>query len=301
VNALKVSRAPLAIMFLTLGLVPLQAHAMPTTTDSRSFVPRSTYLALGDSLAFGYQENKINAEVQATGTADPATFNTGYVDNVAARLAKDKEGLAVVNYGCPGETTTSFLSGGCPYPYPLHAPIGGSQMATALTFLGAHSVDPITIDLGANDLLGLISQCGGATNLVCIQAGAPAVVGTVYANLNTIFASLRHAAPRSRIITMELYNPYAAYDPRTNAIITALNGAIAAASARNQVLVADTFTPFNLTLPQPQTICALTFFCTALHDIHPTDAGYYVIGQQFLAAGGYGRDRRPDPTANMNG
>jgi hypothetical protein len=38
--------------------------------------------------------------------------------------------------------------------------------------------------------------------------------------------------------------------------------------------------------PQPATLCALTLFCTALHDIHASDAGYAVIAQQFWLASG---------------
>src|SRR6184192_3863539 len=47
--------------------------------------PKHYYLALGDSLAFGYQQAKFNAEA-AAGGVDATTFNTGYVDDFGAKL-----------------------------------------------------------------------------------------------------------------------------------------------------------------------------------------------------------------------
>src|SRR5262247_952289 len=73
------------------------------------------YLALGDSLAFGFQPN--------------GDFTHGYVQQLSAQLP----GLVLVNLGCPGETSTTFVTGGrCPYPN------GASQLATAIAFLRAH-------------------------------------------------------------------------------------------------------------------------------------------------------------------
>ena len=36
-------------------------------------------------------------------------------------------------------------------------------------------------------------------------------------------------------------------------------------------------TPFNVVAPQPDRLCALTFICSFIPDIHPTDDGYVVI------------------------
>ena len=92
--------------------------------------------------------------------------------------------LQLVNDGCPGETTESFIHGPCAYVDPdgfmLHHPYAGgptsSQLSDAIAYLDAHpgTVNPITIDIGANDALGLIE---GTCKLeaACIAAGAPAV------------------------------------------------------------------------------------------------------------------------------
>ncbi len=67
---------------------------------------RAYYLSLGDSIAYGFQPDK-------DGKPPPSAFDTGFVDVFAARLRKIKPKLRVVNYGCPGETTVSYVRGGC--------------------------------------------------------------------------------------------------------------------------------------------------------------------------------------------
>lgn len=248
--------------------------------------PRHYYLALGDSLAFGYQQARFDAEFP---NVDPSTFNTGYVDGVASRLREIKEAIRTVNLGCPGETTVSF-SVRCAYQESglrLHTSYrGSSQLSTALVFLAAHpgKVSPITIDLGANDLNDLVGTCG--VNLGCLSLGFPPVLNQVAINLNGILAALRAAAPRSEIIVVNSYNPYAALDSATNQLAVPFNAAIAAAAAAHGARLADVFTPFNLAAVEPGTLCTLTLFCTA-HDVHASGQGYAVMAQQVWASSSY--------------
>ena len=95
------------------------------------------YVALGDSLAAGYQPG--GAELR----------DTAYPALTASRLGADGVGLTVENLGCSGETTTSLLEGGrCEYD-------AGSQLeqAEALLESRAGEVGLVTIDIGGNDLL----------------------------------------------------------------------------------------------------------------------------------------------------
>src|SRR5438046_7208932 len=116
--------------------------------------PKHYYLALGDSLAFGYQQAKFNAEA-AAGGVDATTFNTGYVDDFGAKLRAVKHPTRTVNFGCPGETTASYFSA-CAWHavggLPLHDTYAGAQESAALAFIGDHRnrVRTITIDLGAH-------------------------------------------------------------------------------------------------------------------------------------------------------
>jgi len=106
--------------------------------------PKPYYLALGDSIAYGYQAFKARAGLP------PSAFNTGYVDVFGARLREIRSGIRTVNYSCPADSTNSFVDGDCIWTktgHPLHDPYTGSQLQTALSFLRAHrgEVSPITL------------------------------------------------------------------------------------------------------------------------------------------------------------
>jgi lysophospholipase L1-like esterase len=248
---------------------------------------QSTYLALGDSLAFGYSQAKFNSLYPAE---NPADYDTGYVDDFGRVLELFKPGLQIVNDGCPGETTESFIKGPCAYQleFPLHHPYSGgpgsSQLSDALAYLGAHpgTVDPITIDIGANDALGLIE---GTCKLepACIQAGAPALFAHIGGNLALILGDLRAAAPRAQIIVLGLYNPFGATIAGGDQLTAALNETLATVAAGVGAGFANPLPIFNPpgALEAP-TICLLTNMCTPLVDIHPTDLGYAVLAGLIL-------------------
>ena len=120
--------------------------------------PKQYYLALGDSITYGYQAYKHEAGLP------PSAFNTGYVDVFAARLREIQPGITVVNYGCPGESTRSFLKGPCPWTEfgeQLHDSFIGSQLDAALSFLRTHpgEVTPITLTLWGNNVREFIADC----------------------------------------------------------------------------------------------------------------------------------------------
>ena len=274
-------RVRLFALLSALGLLVLAAIPASASTSKPKFdPPKSYYLALGDSLAFGYQQSRFIANFP---TESPSAFDTGYVNDFAGRLRGIDPAIETVNLGCPGETTSSYLAGGCPYTaqgFGLHRAYGGAQMDAAISFLKAHpgEVSPITIDLGAND----VNACGA--DQTCI-AGAIATVGE---NMAGILSTVRASAPSAEIIVMEYYNPFAFLDTGTNAASQALNSVLAGDAALVRGRTADAFTPFNLALPQPDTLCTLTFFCTS-GDVHATDRGYGVIAEQFWVASGYER------------
>jgi lysophospholipase L1-like esterase len=140
------------------------------------------YLALGDSLAFGYSQQLFN-ENKSTGE-NPAAFTNGYVDDYLKTLPA---GVALTNNGCPGETTDSLIGNGplsaqmaaalgttgeapCAYKYadklPLHNEYGGtsSQLENALERLkvigqGENPVTTVTLNIGANDQLHQLRKC----------------------------------------------------------------------------------------------------------------------------------------------
>ena len=279
----------LAALLTLLGANSAMAETSGDSTSSPRFAPPGRYyLALGDSLAFGYQQARFNANAPSE---PPTSFNTGYVDDFATLLTGVRSSVQTVNDSCPGETSSTFLSGGCPYSaagFTLHTSYSGSQMDAALSFLRARpgQVNPITLDIGSNDFNPLISACG-LNGTACLAQGAPAILAQYSANLSRILADLRSAAPTSEIIVMEYYDPYAPVQPLSIQIVQQQNAIIASLAAAYRARVADTFTPFNLTAPEPQTLCTLSLICSQ-GDIHASDAGYAVIAQQFWAASAYG-------------
>jgi len=274
----------IAIAAAIVGLLGGTSSALAASGGQDS--PGHYYLALGDSLAYGYQQAKFDAGV-AAGHLDAAAFNTGYVDDFAALVRAVQDPLPTVNFGCPGETTASYFAG-CGFSRaggPLHNAYVGSQEAAALAFLRAHrgQVGLITLDNGAND----ISPCQTSPDPACI----PNALAQVAANLNRALGELRQAAPHAEIIVMQYYDPYAAAFPITVPAILALNNVIATVAAAHGARVADAFAPINLAQPQPATLCALTLFCTA-GDVHASDAGYAAIARQFFAASSYAQSNQ---------
>lgn len=255
----------LSIMALVLGTALVAPGAANASTPKAGW-----YLALGDSLAAGYQP----------GQGDDKTG--GYVGQVAASLQ-----APLTNLACSGETTSSYLGKTANRCYP-----GSSQEAAAVAFLDAHAgtAGVITIDVGANDIDGCVP--GGQLDLKCIGNG----LGTVGTNLPAILSTLRQHAPTSRIVVLNYYNPFlAAYlqsSTRTVAILSmplanVLNGiiGISAASVGGRTAnVAGIFQSDNIwtrtTLPgvgsvptNVALICSWTWMCVR-GDIHANDTGY---------------------------
>jgi lysophospholipase L1-like esterase len=290
--------------------VPLSAFAF-TSLASASQVG-NTYLALGDSLAYGYHAGQFKSELEK-GAVEPATFNDGYVDDFGAVLRLTHPGLQVINDGCPGETTDTFIHGsgitgfcaggptGSPFPYTfLHHPYTPqtSQLADALAILKENpNVSPITLDIGANDVLQfLASKCGFPSTFTCSPAEIEAEFGHISANVFAILSQLHTAAPKAQIVLIGLYNPYPTVlpapggDQTTAALNAALQNVAAAVPNTSLANPEPAFNPSILVSGAPETadlptICAFTAMCpggtfnpaSPNADIHPTKTGYGVM------------------------
>jgi lysophospholipase L1-like esterase len=282
----------LLLMMLLLSNFAWKAAAR----DAKFSAPKDYVLALGDSLTFGFQWATF---YQSLPNVNPANFNTGYVDDFMRSLTATATGKnsQVVNYGCPQETTTTFLKVPCGYQllFPLHNSFSGSQMQAAEAFLNSNRgrVGTILISLGSNDALSLTDKDICDTDLNCIAAHFPQVLGALTQNYATILTRLRAAAPDAEIIVLGLYNPAAIAVPATNALVVTINQVIEAVAATSHSVFVNPFPAFNQAPPQPQTLCGLTGVCTPpLYDIHPSNLGYQVISDLIWTASGYTRFER---------
>src|SRR5262249_34636560 len=175
---------------------------------------KNYYLALGASLAFGFQWSIFN---QNFPSVPPELFAHGYVDSFGQMLGQVWPDIQTVNFGCVGETTNTFIQGGCLYTtqgFQLHDGYSGSQLDAAVAFLRANAgnVSPITFNLGTNDLNALVARCG--TDLSCYQLEGPHVLSEIETNLDRILGTLRSAAPYAEIITFTSYDVAFLIDPQ---------------------------------------------------------------------------------------
>jgi lysophospholipase L1-like esterase len=141
---------------------------------------KENYLALGDSISFGYSQALFNANFPA----EPVSaFEAGVVNKYWKKHKPAENGIGLINNACPGETTNSLIGNGplgaavdpengqspCAYHkagFPLHHNYGAgqSQLENALevvatdAFLGT-PVTNISLNIGANDQLHTIKVC----------------------------------------------------------------------------------------------------------------------------------------------
>jgi lysophospholipase L1-like esterase len=242
--------------------------------------PQSYYLALGDSMTYGFQPTK------AKPGARPSDFDTGYVDVFEARLRKLAPTIRVVNYGCPGESTVTFTRGGCPARadgIKLHDSYRGAQLKAALSFLRAHrgQVSPITLTLWGNDLVPL-SQRG---------KGAPKAIASFASRFDAILRQLRAAAPSAEIIVSGAWNPEADRFGQAGPLYRSVGAAISKRAGASRARVANVFAALNgrgSVRAQRARLCRLTFCSQG--DPHPNNAGYRAMADAFMTASGYPRE-----------
>jgi lysophospholipase L1-like esterase len=276
VNVKKLFPMTVALVLSLPGAAALAKSAAPGPVYQP---PQSYYLALGDSMAYGFQPTKAKAG------ARPSDFDTGYVDLFAARLRKLSPKIQVVNYGCPGESAVTFARGGCPAladGVKLHDAFRGSQLKAAQSFLRAHpgKVSPITVTLWGADLFPLSAR----------GKRAPSAIASFATRFNSILRQLRAAAPKAEIIVTGAWNPEADRLAQTEPLYRSVDAAIRHAAAASRVRVANMFAALNgpgNVKAQKARLCSITFFCSAKGDPHPTDAGYRAMADAFMAASGY--------------
>jgi lysophospholipase L1-like esterase len=257
-----------------------EASAPTSSATPSSDAAQGTYLALGDSVPFGFRGG-ATAEF-----SDAANF-VGYPELVGEEL-----GLEVVNAACPGETTASFLdvtaqSNGCENSlqsgfgyrtaYPLHVrydSLDQSQMAFAVrTLAETDDVDLVTLQIGANDAF----LCQQTTASRCLDmADLQAMAQTLQGNLDRILATLRNEAGYDGQIVVVTYYALNYADP-TGAATQLLDNAIAQVAAAHQADVADGYAAFK---PRADASAGDSVAAGLVlpNDVHPS-----ADGQQLLA------------------
>jgi lysophospholipase L1-like esterase len=226
-------------IFGFLSLIPVaNAHAQSTTY----------YLALGDSLAWGWQPV-------------PADDGLGYAQDLYRHMLHTQPNLQIQNLSCVGETSATMLGLNniyCPNWQFTKNMTTTPQMTQALSFIQAHpqQINLVTVDIGANDLLAALK--GGITLQKLLQ-----VILQLHTNLDSIFGQLRAAVgTQVPIATMTYYNPLIVLSSSPLITVGAeiFNGVISSEAAKFNVVVAPVYTAFNsgTIAQQRHNICTLT-------------------------------------------
>jgi hypothetical protein len=181
-------RSGIRTIGLAAAVLALSALLFASTAGAagaKKINPTQTYLAMGDSLAFGYSQQLFN-ENEKLGEP-PTAFEHGYANNYWNKHKPFETHLALTNQGCPGETTDSMIGNGplgaalelfaeahgeapCAYHYaaglPLHHEYGGtkSQLESTLEQIAFDEatgvpVTTLSLDIGANDQLRAVKKC----------------------------------------------------------------------------------------------------------------------------------------------
>jgi lysophospholipase L1-like esterase len=201
------------------------ANAKTKAAKPLPVVPGTRYLALGDSVTFGYMESNV---VPAPNYHNAASF-FGYPEIAGAALH------VKVGNGCensPGNPSVGYRT-----QFPLHVKYKGSQLAFALSYLKAHkNVSLVSLMIGANDFFVCqeTSADGCATT-----AEQNAVAAKVTSNIHTILGSIRKKAHYTGQIAIVNYYSLNYAVPAVNAQSQLLNKTQDAAAKPYHVIIAD--------------------------------------------------------------
>jgi lysophospholipase L1-like esterase len=270
-------------------LVLLVSIVFPGAAAARSERATFDYLALGDSLAFGF--------------VDFRTPPYGYADWLAEHFSQPQHGNVnrLINLGVasiPGETSGSFIDRGSEL----------SQLQRAIAAIdGPSNVRVVTLDIGGNDIVSLLRgadpPCADPLSLRCQMAVQAALAGfaqNYMIILDSITAALDRDPGNEALLIMTYYNGFSRpgdanplvaaqlkavaagvllgadgrIDCSASGAAIGLNDLIACIGAEYGATIVDVYPlfesdPVNLIGPD---------------NVHPTLLGYQVIADAFKAA-----------------
>lgn len=241
----------------------------------------STYLSLGDSLAFG-----VGGKDSLT---DISNGDRGYVSKFADILAARSGGVRpdVVNLGISGETSSSFFGNGFGLGGPLAVTRNTNYTGNPLPNQDALMLSTIQSQLAAGNTISTVTLSLGANDLFLAFANNTPfdqVFATFQTNELTLLTQIRTLLPGANLILLGYYDPYSPFANDSSSPYYAIAQASAQAiPAINQYIAADA-AAFNGLFVDLQPLFHghdLDYTYIATGNVHPNDLGYQVIANAF--------------------
>ncbi len=263
-----------------------------------------TYIAVGDSLAFGVGFNDT--------ATDTSNGDRGYVKGLADILQARNGGVRplVFNFGISGETSGTFSSFASGFGvdgagaaarntnYPNVTPQTVAQQTQVFGTISSehalgHKVSVITVQLGSNDLNQLLLDPNFAS---LTSAQQQAAVGTALATFGQrdygLLGALKAAAPEAAIVSLGYYDPFAPFlnitpTDSTTAQLKYTAGLTALALPALNQTIGNIASTLGDQFVNPLPLFAgneFTYTYIGAGQIHPTATGYSVITQQLGVA-----------------
>jgi lysophospholipase L1-like esterase len=225
--------AAVLIAMVLVGIGAQQAAADDGRQGSGGQEQEHRYLALGDSIPFGF-----NPDIDPPAEA----LYKGYPEKAAS-----DSNLALTNASCPGQSSSGFISltgtdNGCfgfrQFPGAMHTSYASSQLDYAVSFLRSHTnTRLVNITLGGNDLL----ICNDHSTDQCASE-LPNVLKDYEKNLKKILKAIRKVYDGT-LVAVTYYSP----DYRDSAFtgsVAAINDVEASVVGDFRGTIADGFAAF---------------------------------------------------------
>lgn len=267
------------LLFATiLGILFVPTHFPATAPITHPVAAvKHDYLALGDSLAFGFQPN--------------LNWDQGYAMQWWSELQR-RGSRSFYDYSCSGATSKEFIQGGCPFSKLQHDYYAGSQLQAAISFIKGHpgQVGPVSLDIGGDDVLPYINTqtCSVAQHKfsTALAQLEKRLTTTILPQLKQALKSAGGKAP-GQLVMMNYYDPFAKKCSIAHHYIHLLNAHLARAAARAHVPLVDVYAAYHQNIHSDADICKYTWMCSIFHSLHPNTTGYGVIMHAFERRVGY--------------
>lgn len=241
-----------------LAFVLAFALAIPASAMTGKENEAVHYVALGDSLAAGMIQD--------------GSIGKGYTGYLAEMLEADGLLLTYNNdFAVPGAKTTDILAA---LENDIVPPMPTAQEELTIKEV-IKRADVITLSIGANDILSNVDIDLESGTLQFEQAQIVAAINTTKQNVNKILQQLDAINPELNVFVMGLYNPFPTLKDQAfalNILVNQIDTALKSVIQTNEYY----FVPVKDAIAKDPA----TYIPNPLN-IHPSDAGYKVIAEQF--------------------